>query len=113
MLQRVYHQGRELVDSSKSVADLEICANDEIEVEEEHEVLELSDDDAPSAKKRRRAEGIAFGGTVLVGGGTTEEESTEDDELVRSLAALERTCQACTFVNSEGSASCEMCATPF
>ncbi|KAH8826973.1 cysteine proteinase [Flagelloscypha sp. PMI_526] len=61
--QTIFLRGRELDDSSECIGP-ELYLNEVLELREEREVLELSDDEEPSSPSKR-VEGAAFGGTLL------------------------------------------------
>jgi hypothetical protein len=117
--QRLYLKGEELEDSSATVENLAILANDVLALREETEGNATgSDTDTTHAKKKRKQEERGFGGTLL--GGKLQEESRRlicDQATPPEVTMLPSTCRkfcgACTFENALEVSTCDMCSTPF
>ena len=128
MLQRLYHDDKELSDSAATVSSLDILADDVLELEEHKEVFDISDtDEAPEAKRQRR-EGNGFGGTLLslsapgdpvqpteaITKDVVEKEEADHDLKTAILQSVaEKACGACTFANIVDATECAICYTLF
>lgn len=114
ILQRLYHEGKELTDNTATVSMLDILKDDILELHEDKEVLEISDsEDLPDQKKRKMEEEKGFGGTLL-GGATERRENNENQETEShgQASSNEKACTACTFANVADATACAICDGP-
>ncbi|KAH9173623.1 cysteine proteinase [Lactarius sanguifluus] len=112
--QRLFYRGRELTDSSASVATLGILANDVLDLREEQENEDLLDTDTEAPQQRRETDGGGFSGTLLARGWTSE--SMPDDTMSERTATsspapmdVVKPCSMCTFENVPLATICEIC----
>jgi ubiquitin carboxyl-terminal hydrolase 48 len=105
-----------------TVEDLQVFANETLDLREANEIHELDSDlDEQPAKKRRRETERGFGGTLLSGGVSDQEESgrnrssdsREDTPHGFSSVSSERACTACTLLNAYDAVACKVCNTLF
>jgi hypothetical protein len=108
--QRLVHNGRELDDSSATMATLGVLAHDELEVHVLREDASLLDDDVDMGAGDR-AEGPGFEGTLL-GFAAERERDTPSGASEGVVDAAGLTCPTCTFLNGLELQACEMCDTP-
>ncbi|KAJ7156934.1 hypothetical protein C8R43DRAFT_1183392, partial [Mycena crocata] len=102
--QRLYYGGQELDDNTATVAGLQICANDVIQLKEENEVHEISDsEEVPKSKRRATDEG--FGGTLLGRSDGTSSSPPKPPDIPPTTKA----CTACTYSNPIELLACEIC----
>jgi hypothetical protein len=122
--QRLFHNGKELLDNEPTLGELGVLAHDVLElreVREDEELLNASDNETSQSSRRKaqRDEGRGFGGTLLGGGGGNVTESTLADSASERYASpfdLEdnyKACNVCTLRNSLMAAVCAACETPF
>lgn len=119
--QRLFFRGQELENNDVTLEDLQIFANDIMDLREESEVHEIDSDfeERPVKKQRREAE-RGFEGTVLSGGINESDlgknlclNSTDDPSGDLSQVLDEKTCAVCTLLNALDAAACKICDTPF
>uniref|UniRef100_A0A0W0FLB1 ubiquitinyl hydrolase 1 n=1 Tax=Moniliophthora roreri TaxID=221103 RepID=A0A0W0FLB1_MONRR len=103
--QRLFYQGKELDDGAATVGSIGLFANDILDLQEQIEVHELSDDDDGFGIPRD--EGRAFGGTLL------GSASTVVPAEVKESMSDEKSCSACTFINPSAAVVCTMCGSTF
>jgi ubiquitin carboxyl-terminal hydrolase 48 len=121
--QRLYHNGKEVAELTKTVVDIGLQRKDYVFLREVVDTIELfSDDECYKQTKRKRNEGDGFGGTLLSGilrdnsSRTSRADSENEVDELKAEDGVEesapRTCSRCTYVNGPEFFCCEMCQVP-
>lgn len=104
-------------DNEATVEDLQIYANEILELLEENEVHGSdSDFEGQPLKKQRRETERGFGGTVLAGAVSEQESSqcrTSSPSLQEGTTPTGKVCTACTLLNVYDAVACQVCDTLF
>jgi len=100
--------------------ELEMFANEILDLQEANEVHEFDNDtDEQPIKKRKREIEQGFGGTLLSVGASNQksgrcQDSDSGDELHDFLpVSSEKICTVCTLLNAYDAIVCQVCDTPF
>ncbi|KAL5489782.1 hypothetical protein ACEPAI_4614 [Sanghuangporus weigelae] len=111
--QRLYYNGVELDDNSKTIAELKILNKDILylrEIDEDMIVLDSDTDDEAGKRPKKRVEGDAFKGTLLSGGSSPpRDDDTPNVDASLELPALQKQCSICTLYNLHDAKRCEAC----
>lgn len=104
-------------DNEATVEDLQIYANEVLDLREENEVFGSdSDYEGQPHKKQRRETERGFGGTVLAGG-VSEQESGQcrnsSPFFQEGAMPTSKVCTACTLLNVYDAVACQVCDTLF
>lgn len=119
--QRLFLREQELQDNEVTMEDLQVFANEILDLREANEVHEIDSDlDDQPVKKRKRELERGFDGTLLSGGVGDHEpgryqssDSHEDTPYGFSPASSEKVCAACTLLNAYDAIVCKVCDTLF
>lgn len=115
--QRLYYNGVELDDNSKTIAELKILNKDVLylkEIDEDTIVLDSDTEEDAGKKRNKRVEGDAFKGTLLSGGSSPPPaDDLANDDANNDSSSRQKACPACTLLNPLDAVYCEVCDFTF